>query len=226
MTRGLQRLDHVALFVAGREAIADFAVAHLGMHVIERTERFTLIGQHARYGKLTLFEAESPRERGALEAIGLRVNDLARAVSMLPPGYQEEFEIGEGLRVRLVEADTDQDYDLDHVALTAADPGAAAAAWQALGFGPASARDGATRVEVAGAFLEVSAGAPSETERPLLNHIGVLVESAVDWQVAAEAAGAKVLDVVDGANTYAVFVSGPEQVKLEYVEHKPGFSLE
>jgi catechol 2,3-dioxygenase-like lactoylglutathione lyase family enzyme len=34
-------LDHVALWVAGRDAIADFAVAHLGMHVIERTDRFT-----------------------------------------------------------------------------------------------------------------------------------------------------------------------------------------
>ena len=35
-------LDHVALWVADRDAIADFATAHLGMHVIERTDRFTL----------------------------------------------------------------------------------------------------------------------------------------------------------------------------------------
>ena len=41
-----------------------------------------------------------------------------------------------------------------------------------------------------------------------------------------EAAGAEIEDVVDAANTYAVFVWGPERVKLEYVEHKPSFSLE
>ena len=60
----LERLDHVALWVEDRDAIADFAVAHLGMHVIERTERFTLVGSHARHGKLTLFAEEPGREAG------------------------------------------------------------------------------------------------------------------------------------------------------------------
>ena len=32
-------------------------------------------------------------------------------------------------------------------------------------------------------------------------------------------------DVVDAANTLAVFVWGPERVRIEYVEHKPTFSL-
>ena len=44
------------------------------MHVIERTDRFTLVGSDARRGKLTLFEAEGPRESGALARIGLRVS--------------------------------------------------------------------------------------------------------------------------------------------------------
>ena len=66
-------LDHVALWVTERDVIADFAVQHLGMHVIERTDRFTLVGWDARRGKLTLFEAEGPRESGALRHIGLRV---------------------------------------------------------------------------------------------------------------------------------------------------------
>src|SRR5919108_487885 len=30
---------------------------------------------------------------------------------------------------------------------------------------------------------------------------------------------------VDAANTYAVFLRGPEHVRVEYVEHKPTFSL-
>src|SRR5437667_309157 len=55
---GVETLDHVALWVEDRDSIADFAVAHLGMHVIERTERFTLVGSDARRGKLTLFAAE------------------------------------------------------------------------------------------------------------------------------------------------------------------------
>jgi hypothetical protein len=60
----------------------------------------------------------------------------------------------------------------------------------------------------------------------LLNHLGVLVKSADEWRARAEAAVVEVADVVDAPNTYAVFVWGPERVKLEYVEHKPGFSLE
>ena len=41
----------------------------------------------------------------------------------------------------------------------------------------------------------------------------------------AENAGFDVDSVVDAANTLAVFVWGPERVRLEYVEHKPSFSL-
>ena len=37
-------LDHVALWVADRDAITDFLTERLSMHVIERTERFTLVG--------------------------------------------------------------------------------------------------------------------------------------------------------------------------------------
>ncbi len=220
-------LDHVALWVADRDAIADFAVAHLGMHVIDRTDRFTLVGSNARRGKLTLFAADGPREPGALAAIGLRVNDLEAAMAALPEGYDTAFDIGEGLRVHLVEAVTDVDYDLDHVALWTVDPGAAAKQWHALGFSPALPMGEALRVEVAGAFLELRAGEPGgDPTRPLLNHVAILVDSAEEWREEAASTGAEIADVVDAANTYAVFVWGPERVKLEYVEHKPGFALE
>ena len=222
----LERLDHVALWVADRHAIADFAVAHLGMHVIDETERFTLIGSNARRGKLTLFEAEGPRVPGALAAIGLRVNDVRQAMKALPEGYGPEFEVAEGLRLRLVEAPTDVDYDLDHVAVLTTDPVAAAEQWQALGFMPAPPKGDVVRVEVAGAFLELLRGQPREQEQSLLNHLGVLVGSADEWREQATTVGAEIADVVDAPNTYAVFVWGPERVKLEYVEHKPGFSLE
>jgi catechol 2,3-dioxygenase-like lactoylglutathione lyase family enzyme len=218
----LERLDHIALWVEDRDAIADFATSHLGMHVIERTEKFTLVGAHARHGKLTLFAAEPGRDAGALAEIGLRVTSLERAVGALPDGHKERFEICDDLWIRLVEAETDVDYDLDHVALRTADPERAAAEWVQLGMKQAAD----TRLDVAGAFVELWPGDPGDPERPLLNHLGVLVESANDWRARAEAAGAEIADVVDAPNTYAVFVWGPERVKLEYVEHKPGFSLE
>jgi catechol 2,3-dioxygenase-like lactoylglutathione lyase family enzyme len=71
-----ETLDHVALWVGDRDALADFLVDRLGMHVIERTDNFTLVGADARRGKLTLFAAEGDREPGVLARIGLRVFDL------------------------------------------------------------------------------------------------------------------------------------------------------
>jgi hypothetical protein len=196
------------------------------MHVIEQTERFTLVGSDARRGKLTLFAADGPRDAGALAAIGLRITDLGKALAALPDGYGAEFDVGEGLRVRLVEAETAVDYDLDHVALWAADPEAAARQWCALGFAAAPAERGVARVEVGGAFLELRQGEPGDSATPLLNHLSVLVNSAEKWREQAVRSGTEIADVVDAPNTYAVFVWGPERVKLEYVEHKPGFSLE
>jgi catechol 2,3-dioxygenase-like lactoylglutathione lyase family enzyme len=210
-------LDHVALWVAERDAIADFAVAHLGMHVIERTDRFTLIGADARRGKLTLFEAEGPREPGRLARVGLRVRDLASARAALPAATPETFEVGEGLVLTLVEGETDIDYDLDHVALLSPDPEAAAREWLRYGFEPAGSR----RVAVGGAHLELVEADVREAERPLLNHLGVLVDQAAP----AQELGVEVADVVDAPNTFAVFVWGPDRVKLEYVEHKASFSL-
>jgi hypothetical protein len=76
-------------------------------------------------------------------------------------------------------------------------------------------------VEVGGAFLELHRGDPGDPARPLLNHLGVLVDAAAP----AQELGVEVADVVDAPNTFAVFVWGPDRVKLEYVEHKPSFSL-
>jgi catechol 2,3-dioxygenase-like lactoylglutathione lyase family enzyme len=195
-------LDHVALWVSERDQIADFAVDELGMHVIDRTDRFTLVGWDARGGKLTLFEAEGPRDRGALEHICLRV-----------PGGRDSVELPDGLKLTF----TDGKPDLDHVALRSPGPEQAARKWQRYGLAPAGPR----RVEVGGAFLELIEGEVGESENPLLNHLAVLVDEAAP----AQELGVEVADVVDAANTFAVFVWGPDRVKLEYVEHKASFSL-
>jgi catechol 2,3-dioxygenase-like lactoylglutathione lyase family enzyme len=215
-------LDHVAFWVADREPIVDFLTEHVGMHVIDRQDAFTLVGSDARRGKLTLFTAEGPREQGAFKHVALRVSDLERATADLPSA---ELELGEGVRVQLVEAPTDVEFDLDHVALVSADPERTAKEYTELGFNPAEPSDGHPRVEVGGAYVEFHRGDPGEPDKPLLNHVAVLVDE-VD-PVIAEAEKREIVDnVVDAANTRAVFVWGPERVRIEYVEHKPGFALQ
>jgi catechol 2,3-dioxygenase-like lactoylglutathione lyase family enzyme len=218
-------LDHVAFWLADREPIAEFLTSHVGMHVIDRQDNFTLVGAEARRGKLTLFTAEGPREQGAFKHVALRVSDLARAREALPGRAGDDVELGQGVRVRLVEVATDSEYDLDHVALYSADPEATAEEYRRYGFAAAApSLEGHPRVEVGGAHVEFHPGEPGDPEKPLLNHLAVLVDS-VDEHI-AEAEDMGVVDnVVDAANTRAVFVWGPERVRIEYVEHKPEFAL-
>ena len=228
-----ETLDHVALWVADRDPIADFVTSRVGMHVVDRTDAFTLVGSDARRGKLTLFAAEGPRERGALKHIALRVSRLEDALRGLegvqveqPRGGDAYFDVSEGLRLGLVQAPTEVEYDLDHVALFSRAPGQTIREYERLGFSPASpGPSGAPRVEVGGAFVEFHEGEPGDPERPLLNHLAVRVDSADEHIEEARALGIEIADIVDAANTYAVFVWGPERVKVEYVEHKPTFSL-
>src|ERR687896_1236464 len=101
----IETLDHVALWVEDRDALADFLVEEFAFHVIDRTDAFTLVGADARRGKLTLFDAEGPREPGVLERVVLRVADLDAAVDALPDDLEVErpspdlatFEAPEGL---------------------------------------------------------------------------------------------------------------------------------
>jgi catechol 2,3-dioxygenase-like lactoylglutathione lyase family enzyme len=228
-----ETFDHVALWVADRDPIADFVTSRVGMHVVDRTDAFTLVGSNARRGKLTLFAAEGPREQGALKHVALRVSRLDGALRGLegvevdqPRDGEAYFDVGEGLRLGLVEAPTEVDYDLDHAALFSRSPEETAREYERLGFSPAApGPSGAPRVEVGGAYVEFHEGDPGDPERPLLNHLAVLVDSADEHIAEARELGIEIADIVDAANTYAVFVWGPERVKVEYVEHKPTFSL-
>ena len=106
-----------------------------------------------------------------------------------------------------------------------ADPEVTAEAYLDYGFAPTKPKDGVPRVEVGGAYVEFHEGDPGNPERPLLNHLAVLVDSADDHKRDAEDAGIEVERFVDAANTLAVFLWGPDRVRIEYVEHKPTFSL-
>ena len=96
-------LDHVALWVEDRDSIANLLTGSVGMHVIDRTDTFTLVGSDARRGKLTFFDAEGPRERGALKHVALRVNDLPEALGKVPGNGDAFFDVVEGVRIGLVE---------------------------------------------------------------------------------------------------------------------------
>ena len=221
-------LDHVALWVADRDALASLLCDHLGMHEIERTDDFTLVGSDARRGKLTLFAAQGPRDPGVLARVVLRVSDLDAAVEALPAGLEVQRDDGiaafdgpEGLGLGLTMGEG-PDYDLDHVVLRVPDPDRAAAGLAELGF---DHRDGALRVADKHVRLEAGGDGDGERERPLLNHLALLVDSADDLRREAERRGLEIEKVVDAENTLAVFVQGPDGIRVEYVEHKPGFSL-
>jgi catechol 2,3-dioxygenase-like lactoylglutathione lyase family enzyme len=223
-------LDHVALWVDNRDEIADFACSYLGMHIIEKTDDFTLVGADARLGKLTLFDAEGPRDPGPLERVVLRVSDLDAAVGALPDdlaverdGDVAQFEAPGGLGVGLVAANgaPGPEYDLDHVVLRVPDPDQTAGELSELGF----EHDGNGRLSIADKDVRLRSGDGDGGEKPLLNHIAVLVDSAGEVQEEAERRGIEVDKFVDAPNTLAVFLWGPDRIKLEYVEHKPGFAL-
>jgi catechol 2,3-dioxygenase-like lactoylglutathione lyase family enzyme len=224
----INTLDHVALWVADRDRLSDFLTRHLGMHVIDRTEAFTLVGSDARRGKITLFAAEGEREAGPLAHVGLRVRDLDSALSALPTGTEIElredgavlFDTFEGLRIALVEG-RGVDYDIHHVTLKVPDPDESFK--QLLGFG-FRAEDG--KLVVGDSYIELEPGGDgTEPERPLLNHLALLVDSAEEHIQEARERGLEIADVKDAENTYAVFIWGPDRVKLEFVEHKESFSL-
>ena len=218
-------LDHVALWVSERAAIAMFLCDHLGMHVIEETDSFTLVGVDAKLGKVTLFDAAGPRESGPLQRIALRVADPDAVAAGLPVETSRgadgvlELDAPGAVRLGLVEGHG-RDFDLDHVVLSLVDPDTAAAELVRLGF---ERRNG--MLSVGDRTVRLERGSADDGGRPLLNHLALLVDDAHRVQDEAERGGLEIDDVKDAANTFAVFVRGPEGVRIEYVEHKPGFAL-
>lgn len=217
-------LDHVALWVSDRDRLSTFLCRHLGVHEIQCTSRFTLLGADARYGKLTLFGAERPPERGILDYVAFRVRDLDAAVARLPDDVAVErrrremvlFEALEGLRIALIQrAELLVEYDLDHVELRVPDASRTAANLMELGL-----NDNHVRLVASGrSQLPERAG-----HTPLLNHLGVRVES-VRESLARLRRTADEVEMVEGPNTLAAFIDGPNGVRLEYIEHKLTFSL-
>jgi len=228
----VQRLDHIALYMKDRDAAAEFLTTHLGFHVVDHTERYTLVGAGGRLGKLTLFDAPqgTTPSPGEIERITVRVSDPEAAAARLPDeagaepsddGYS--FTGPEGLPLALVRGRGEfADYDLGSFVLRSGSPEESARTFLEMGFAPG---DDATTVMAGDYLLSLDKSAPSENGGGMLFHVGCLVVSADDHRKEAEERGLEVQNFVDGPNTLAVFVRGPEDVSVEYVEHKPTFSL-
>jgi catechol 2,3-dioxygenase-like lactoylglutathione lyase family enzyme len=226
----VKKLDHVALYMRDRDAAADFLTTYLEFHVIDRTDRYTLVGAGGRVGKLTLFDAPegSEPEPGVIQRIRIRVADPDAAAARLPEdvvversGRDYSFYGPEGLPLALVPGEGDfTDYDLEGLVLGSDTPEESARDFVEMGFAP----DGDGTTVKAGEYLlrlAPSTGGPGG----MLFHLGCLVDSAEDHRKQAEVRGLEIQDFVEGPNTLAVFVRGPEGVSVEYVEHKPTFSL-
>ena len=228
----VQKLDHIALYMSDRDGAADFLTSHLNFHVVDRTDRYTLVGAGGRIGKLTLFDAPEDIEasRGAIERINIRVADPETAVARLPAeadimsrdgGYL--FSGPENLPLSLVPGQGDfVDYDLEGLVLRSADPEEAARGFVEMGFAPG---ENAATVKAGEYRLRLVTSAAGVGTQGMLYHLGCLVDSARNHRREAEQQGFEIQDWVEGPNTVAVFVLGPEGVSVEYVEHKPTFSL-
>lgn len=227
-----QKLDHIALYMGDRAAAADFLTSNLGFHVVDHTDRYTLVGAGGRIGKLTLFDAPdvSTPSPGVIERINIRVTDPESAAAKLPRETSAEPRDGgyfftgpEGLPFALVQGDGEfTDYDLEGFVLRSTDPEASARGFLDMGFAPG---DDAATIMAGEYRLRLADSAPEMNGQGMLFHVGCLVDSAEEHRREAEEQGLEVQNFVEGPNTLAVFVRGPENVSVEYVEHKPTFSL-
>jgi catechol 2,3-dioxygenase-like lactoylglutathione lyase family enzyme len=228
----IQKLDHIALYMSDRDAVADFLISHLDFHVVDRTDRYTLVGAGGRIGKLTLFDAPEDVEisQGPIEHINIRVADLETTVARLPEEANIKSQDGEylfsgpeDLPLGLVQRQGDfVDYDLEGLVLRSGDPEEAARGFVRMGFAPG---ENAATVKAGEYRLRLVSSEAGVGTQGRLYHLGCLVDSAQDHRREAEEQGFEIQDWVEGPNTLAVFVRGPEGVSVEYVEHKPTFSL-
>ncbi len=209
------RIDHVALNVSDAQRVAAALLARLPLRILEESDEFVLVGRRPDLGKLTLVEAPSTGDPGELVHIAMGV-PCAMASSSV--------DLAGELTLELVPGPRDGEVDIDHVALRVPDPAASIRGWRELGFERMERVGPIERVRLGSSFVELHPGAHAETEHPLLNHVGLLVDSADRAQAFAAETGLDVQRFVEAENSRAVFLTGPDGVEVELIEHLPSFA--
>ncbi|MCW2974635.1 MAG: Glyoxalase/bleomycin resistance protein/dioxygenase [Thermoleophilia bacterium] len=224
LPRGHRALDHVAIRVADRDAFADQLLELLDVHVIDRTERFTLIGPDFEHGKVTLLDASPGTAPTARQLVSL--------VLVEPSGrtVQPPVTLDNGLVLTFTSADTLGPeaaqlprHALVGIALRSDDPAAAAAGFaaahgmQVIAQGPDVAAVEVGEGAVDGIITLVREELP-DGDAGMLDHVGVLVEDAAAWRDAFEHDGDPIDRWVEAPHSRAVFVPGPDDVLVEFVE--------
>lgn len=210
-----RKLDHVALWVSDPDEAASVVLGRLPFRVLEEGDDFLLLGRSPELGKLTLFEAPGPRERGALVRVGFGIPCAAERTAI---------ELDDELRIELVPSDPHGEVDLDHVALQVPDPGASVREWMRLGLERDEIAGPVQRIRLGDAYVELHPGSPAGSERPLLNHLGLLVSSIEDVRQSVAQHDLPVTREIDANNSHALFVEGPDGVEIEFIEHKESFA--
>lgn len=219
----LLALTGIGLAVADPAAMAGFLCDHLGMHELDRAADRVVVGAGGRAAVLSLMAAEGPRACGGLGRLILRVADVERAVAALPAGTAvagDRFELArfrgpEGIELGFtLVAGGGIDYDIDHVRLSVSDPDATRRALAQAGFVPRS-----RALHVADKYLALAA-APGPSERSLLHHIALRVESVEAVAAKARARGLEV-DEPAAADPVGLVLPGPERIRLRFSAQMP-----
>lgn len=219
-------LDHVALRVSDRAASARELTEQLDVEVIETTDRFTLVGADFASGKITLLDSED----GSVPAAGRVVSImLSSGGDSSPPPLQ----LRDGLIITFAPtAVLGPDWQrvprhsLVGISLRACDPPLVAAEmerWHGMHVDVAS-RDVAVidvGADPTNGRLALSRERwKSDVDRQqMLDHVGIRVADADAWRMRAAASGVEVVRWVDAPRSRAVFVAGPDELLIEYVEH-------
>ena len=218
----LLALDHVALALSDPEAMARYLCEHVGMQEQRREDDGAIVVGAAgpRGTVLKLLQADGPRDPGPLGRLVLRVCDLRSAVAALPAGTEVDdddpevvrFTGPEGLRLDFTWMIAGIiDYDLDDVVLKVGDSEDVRVALAEVGCVP---RGDALHISDKGITLEEE---PRPTERPLLHHIAVRVNSVEAVEMQARARGVEVhSDSGDGC--FSIVLPGPERLRFDFVE--------
>lgn len=219
-------LDHVALRVHDRDSLAAELGERTEMRVIERTDRFTLVGVDDDAGKLTLLDAEPDSRPRVGRLVSVLLAEIDGQVVREPITTACGLVLTFAMPRQLAGIPR---HAVAGVALRTADPVVSAAAWAqrhgltprscsrevaTLGFAPEPIGDGAM-------LTLLHERSTDDDGAALLDHVGVLVDALDPWLDQTRDDGIELIDVVEASRSRAAFVRGPDGVVVEYIERVP-----